>query len=58
MTPRTRLSAIAVVLVLSAIYAFLVARSPAAARTVALGYICLLLTIIVLIQCWRKPPHG
>lgn len=55
MTPKTRLSAVAVLLVLSSIYAVLVAQSPALARTVALGYICLMLTALVLISCWKRP---
>jgi VIT1/CCC1 family predicted Fe2+/Mn2+ transporter len=54
-TPTTRLKLIAAVLLLSAVYAVLVAKNPAAARTIALGYIAIMLTLLVLIQYWRRP---
>lgn len=57
MTPKTRLKLIAGLLALSTIYALLVSISPEFARIVAVGYIALMLTILVLIQLWKKP-HG
>lgn len=57
MTPKTRLKVIVGVLILSFVYAVLVQYSPQLARTVALGYICLMLTLLVLISCWKRPPH-
>jgi hypothetical protein len=55
MTPETRLKAIGALLTLSTVYALLVGVSPALARTVALGYIAVTLTIIAMIICWKKP---
>lgn len=57
MTPKTRLRIVAGLLVLSSIYAWLVGYDPILARTVALGYIALMLTLLVLISCWKRPPH-
>lgn len=58
MTPKTRLSLVACLIILSAVYAFLVAYNPSIARTAALGYICLMLTALVLISCFKGPPRG
>lgn len=55
MTPKTRLKVIAGLLILSSIYAFLVGYDPAVARTIALGYIALMLTVLVLISFWKRP---
>jgi hypothetical protein len=55
MTRQTRLSLIAFVVVASAVYAALVAKSPEIARTIMLGYIGIVLTIFVANELWRKP---
>lgn len=55
MSRQTRLSFIALVIVGSAVYAALVAKSPELARTIMLGYIGLVLTIFVANELWRKP---
>lgn len=57
MTPKTRLKLIVGLLALSSIYALLVGWNPELARAVAVGYIALMLTVLVLIQLWKKP-HG
>lgn len=55
MTPKTRLRLIVGLLALSTIYALLVGWNPELARAVAVGYIALMLTVLVLIQLWKKP---
>lgn len=56
MTPNTRLKIVAGLLTLSFSYTYLVIWNPAVARTAALGYIALMLTLLVLIACWKKGP--
>lgn len=49
----TRLALVAVVIIGSACYAILIAKSPELGRTVALGYIAILLTILVTVNLWK-----
>lgn len=57
MTPANRLWALAVLIILSAAYALLVKKDPALAQVVALGYIAVMLTILIITTCWKRPPH-
>lgn len=52
--PRTRLSVIAGIIVVSACYAVLVDKAPQVASATALGYIALILTVFVLVERWKK----
>lgn len=56
MTPATRLKLIVGTLALSTIYALLVGWNIELARAAALGYCALMLTALVLINVWKKPP--
>ena len=58
MTPATRGKLILGLLALSSVYAFLVGWNPELARAIAVGYIALMLTVLVLINLWKKPPHA
>lgn len=55
MTPKTRLSWVGAVIVVSAFYALLVKKDPDVASAVAMGYVALFLTAFVLIERWKKP---
>ena len=55
MTLRVRAMLIAFVLIGSAGYAVLVKQDPSTASAVAVGYVAFLVTIITMIQIWRKP---
>lgn len=55
MNPRLRLWLCVVMIVLSAGYAVLVSKNVELAKAVALGYIAVMLTIIVIINVWKKP---
>lgn len=55
MTPRLRLWLCAVMILLSAGYAVLVAKNLEIAKAVALGYIGLMLTLLVIVNVWRRP---
>jgi hypothetical protein len=46
---------VALVLVGSAIYAFLVAWNPQVASAIAVGYVAVLVTLLTAIQIWRHP---
>jgi len=54
MTPKYRLVLIVLVIVGSAAYAVLVKKDPATASAIAVGYVALLVSVITLIQIWRK----
>lgn len=54
MSPSTRLRLVAVVLLLSAVYAVLIAQDRDLAQAVAVAYISILLTIIFLISFWKR----
>lgn len=58
MTPATRGKLIIGLLALSSTYALLVGWDPELARAVAVGYIALMLTVLVIVNVWKKPPHG
>jgi ABC-type uncharacterized transport system permease subunit len=55
MTPNKRLWFIFVLIVLSAAYAVLVKTDQSLAYAVALGYIGIMLTILIITQCFKKP---
>lgn len=55
MTSATRLKVCALLIVLSAVYAVLVARDPAIASAIASGYVAAVLTVVVLTTIWKKP---
>lgn len=54
MGPNTRLRLSVVMIVLSAIYAGLIVQDRDLAGIVAIGYIALLLTLIVLTNLWKR----
>ena len=54
MTPKCRLILIVLVIVGSAAYAVLVKKDPSTASAIAIGYVAFLVSIITLIQVWRK----
>lgn len=58
MTPRTRLKWVGILLILSFGYGVLISISPALARTVAMGYIGIMLTVLVLVEVWKAPQDG
>lgn len=58
MTPNRRLWLIAILLIISAAYAVIVAKDQGLAYALALGYIAILLTILVILHVWKQPPHA
>lgn len=52
---RTRLFWSATIILISSLYAVLVAESPDVASAIMLGYVALLLTIFTIIEIWKKP---
>lgn len=58
MTPATRGKLIIGLLALSVVYALLVGWNLELARVIAVGYIALMLTVLVIVNIWKKPPHG
>lgn len=54
MRPRTRFWWGVVAIVISAAYGVLVSKDSEFARTIMLGYVGVLLTILVLCQVWKK----
>lgn len=54
MTPRHRLILCAVMILISASYAVLVAKNLELAKAVALGYIAVMLTLIAIINIWKR----
>jgi hypothetical protein len=52
---NTRAFLIAALIIFSAGYASLIGQDEELARTLALGYIAVVITIILLIQVWKKP---
>jgi hypothetical protein len=57
MRPKTRLGWIAVSIVATVVYAVIVAEDPGTASALMLGYVGLLLTIFIVNELWKKPPH-
>lgn len=55
MTPRHRLIVCVVMILISAAYAVLVAKNLEIAKAIALGYIAVMLTLIVIINLWKRP---
>lgn len=55
MTATNRLWVVAGLIILSAAYAVLVKKDPNLAAAVASGYVALLLTVIAVINVWKKP---
>lgn len=55
MTPFNRLRVVAGLIILSAIYAVLVKENPSLASAVSSGYVALLLTIMIILNVWKKP---
>lgn len=55
MGPHTRLKLSAVMILLSALFAVLVARDPQTASAISTGYVAVLLTAFVLANTWKRP---
>lgn len=55
MTRATRLSFAIFLIIGSAGFAALVSKDPELARTIAVGYIAVVLTIFVVDEIWKKP---
>lgn len=55
MSPKIRLILVGGILVISAAYAVLVEKDPGVAAAVASGYVAILLTIVFLLNTWKKP---
>lgn len=55
MSSSTRLKLSIVMIVLSMLFAVLIAQSPQIASAVATGYVAVLLTVILLTNVWKKP---
>jgi tryptophan-rich sensory protein len=53
MSPRLRLWLCVGVIILSAIYAVLVTKDRRLAEAVALGYICIVLTVLLVVNLWK-----
>jgi hypothetical protein len=54
MSPSLRLFVCGAVILLSAIYAVLVSRDPAFASAIAVGYVAVVVTAILVINLWKK----
>lgn len=54
MNPRLRLWICAAMILLSALYAVLVSKDLELAKAAALGYIAVMLTLLVIINVWKK----
>ena len=54
MSPSLRLIICGVVILLSAVYAVLVARDPSFATTLAVGYVAVVVTAILVVNLWKK----
>lgn len=55
MRPSVRLYLTLAVIVLSALYAVVVSQDPAIASAIASGYVAMLVTVLVVINVWKKP---
>lgn len=55
MSPSVRLRLVAVVLLMSAVYAVMVAKDPQVASAISSGYVAIVVTVIVLVNVWKKP---
>lgn len=54
MSASLRLLLCGVLILLSAVYAVLVARDPALAAAVAAGYVALVISVFLLVTLWKK----
>lgn len=54
MTPNTRLRLVAIMIMLSAIYAVLIVADREIAGVIAVGYIAIILTVFVLVNAWKS----
>lgn len=54
MSASLRLFLCGVLILLSAIYAVLVARDPSLAAIVAIGYVAVVVTVILIVNLWKK----
>lgn len=55
MTAHKRMLVIAALILLSAVYSLLVKKDQEIAETIAVGYVAILLTGMLLINVWKKP---
>ena len=55
MTALSRLMVVAGLIVLSAGYAVLVKKDPSLASAISSGYVCMLLTAILVLNLWKRP---
>lgn len=55
MSPKVRLIWCVVLILGSAIYAFLINWSPRVASDIMLGYIAVVLTLLALVEFWKEP---
>lgn len=55
MRPKARLKLAAGIIVVSLLYGYLVAEDASVASAIAVGYVALLLTVLVVINIWKKP---
>jgi hypothetical protein len=54
MTANTRLAVCAVVIILSAVYALILEQDQGLAEAVALGYIAVVLTLMFILNVWKR----
>jgi len=54
MSPSLRLVVCGAIILFSAIYAVLVSRDPAFAAAIAVGYVAVVVTAILVINVWKK----
>lgn len=55
MSANTRLASAGLLLIMSAVYGVIVAEDPDLASALAAGYIAILLTVLAIINFWKKP---
>jgi hypothetical protein len=55
MTAYSRLITVAVIILFSAAYAVLVKKDPALASSIAAGYVAVLLSVVIVLNLWKKP---
>lgn len=54
MSPSLRLLVCGALILLSAVYAVLVARDPTFASAIAVGYVAVVVTAILVVNLWKK----
>ncbi len=55
MNSSTRLNVSIIMIVLSAVYAVMLVKDPSVASAVAIGYVAIIMTGVVLSNVWKKP---